>query len=105
MHAGVREPRAGKCPTSSMELVPEGTPFVVALLRHMMKSPLHLAPDDRNYDCSDGGSYGDGDAVKGCAIQSVCSYAPFDRPFAIESSHARQHGTAMSSPIEAGEEF
>ena len=41
MHAGVRQPSAGKCPRCGMALMPEGTRF--ALLRHMASRPLHLA--------------------------------------------------------------
>jgi hypothetical protein len=41
MHAGVRQPGAGKCPKCGMDLQPEGTRF--ALLRHMAGKPWHLA--------------------------------------------------------------
>ena len=41
MHASVREPRPGPCPTCGMDLVPEGARF--ALLRHMLGSPVRVA--------------------------------------------------------------
>jgi Heavy metal binding domain len=40
MHSGVRQSYPGKCPSCGMELVREGTRFV--LLRHMVRKPLHL---------------------------------------------------------------
>lgn len=41
MHSAIRQSHPGKCPKCGMDLLPEGTRFV--LLRHMISSPLHLA--------------------------------------------------------------
>jgi len=41
MHSDVRQPSPGKCPKCGMDLLPEGTRL--ALLRHMMSNPLHVA--------------------------------------------------------------
>jgi Heavy metal binding domain len=41
MHAEVREPRPGRCPTCGMGLVPEGARF--KFLRHMLGNPVHVA--------------------------------------------------------------
>lgn len=40
MHPEVREPAPGKCPKCRMDLLPEGTRFV--MLQHMIRSPLMI---------------------------------------------------------------
>ena len=40
MHADVRQPNPGKCPTCGMPLVAETSRF--PLLRHMFGNPLHV---------------------------------------------------------------
>jgi len=41
MHADVRQPGPGKCPSCGMALLPEGARF--GMLRHIARSPLMLA--------------------------------------------------------------
>jgi hypothetical protein len=41
MHSDVRRNEPGKCPKCGMDLLPEGTRFI--LLRHMLSNPVHLA--------------------------------------------------------------
>jgi hypothetical protein len=41
MHRKVRQSTPGKCSKCGMDLMPEGARF--GLLRHMMKSPAHVA--------------------------------------------------------------
>jgi hypothetical protein len=41
MHREVRQSTPGKCSKCSMDLMPEGARF--GLLRHVMKSPAHVA--------------------------------------------------------------
>jgi hypothetical protein len=40
MHSDVRQASPGKCPKCNMDLLPEGTRFM--MLRHMISNPLHL---------------------------------------------------------------
>jgi hypothetical protein len=40
MHSDVRQNETGKCPKCGMDLLPEGTRFI--LIRHMLGDPVHL---------------------------------------------------------------
>lgn len=45
MHSDVRQANPGKCPKCNMDLLPEGTRFMMLrhmMLRHMISNPLHL---------------------------------------------------------------